>query len=219
MLKNIFTSFHKKTKRNYLERMVNKKVHCMNIARKFSFDYWDGLRKYGFGGYKYIPGLLTLIAKRLIKNYKLKNNSSILEVGCGKGYLLYEIKKILPGINISGFDISRYALKNSKIEVKQDLFYHSAQKKYPFRSKKFDLVISLNTLHNLKIFDLLKAVKEIERVGKKKFIVVESYKNVKHLFNLQCWALTAESFFSNKEWIWLFKKFGYKGDYEFIYFE
>lgn len=219
MLKNIFTSFHKKTKRNYLERMVNKKVHCMNIARKFSFDYWDGLRKYGFGGYKYIPGLLTLIAKRLIKNYKLKNNSSILEVGCGKGYLIYEIKKILPGINISGFDISRYALKNSKIEVKQDLFYHSAQKKYPFRSKKFDLVISLNTLHNLKIFDLLKAVKEIERVGKKKFIVVESYKNVKHLFNLQCWALTAESFFSNKEWIWLFKKFGYKGDYEFIYFE
>jgi ubiquinone/menaquinone biosynthesis C-methylase UbiE len=219
MLKKIFTSFHKKTKRNYLERMVNKKIHCMNVARKFSFHYWDGLRKYGFGGYKYIPGFLAPIAKRLIKNYKLKNNSSILEVGCGKGYLLYEIKKILPGINISGFDISKYALKNSKIEVKEDLFYHYAQKKYPFRSKKFDLVISLNTLHNLKIFDLLKAVKEIERVGKKKFIVVESYKNAKHLFNLQCWALTAQSFFSNEEWIWLFKKFGYKGDYEFIYFE
>jgi hypothetical protein len=65
----------------------------------------------------------------------------------------------------------------------------------------------------------LKAVKEIERVGKKKFIVVESYNNTKQLFNLQCWALTAESFFSSKEWVWLFKKFGYKGDYEFIYFE
>lgn len=219
MLKKIFTSFHKKTKRDYLQRMFNKKVHCMDVARKFSFHYWDGLRKYGFGGYKYIPGLLTPLAKKLVKSYKLKNNSSILEVGCGKGYLLYEIKKILPGITISGFDISGYALKNSKNEVKQYLFCHSAQKKYPFQKKKFDLVISLNTLHNLQIFDLLKAVKEIERVGKKKFIVVESYNNTRHLFNLQCWALTAESFFSSKEWVWLFKKFGYKGDYEFIYFE
>ena len=219
MLKKIFTAFHKKTKRDYLERMVNNKIHCMKIARKFSFDYWDGKRKYGFGGYKYIPGLLTPLAKKIIKNYKLNNNSSILEVGCGKGYLLYEIKNILPGIKISGFDISRYALKKSKNEIKQNLFYHSAQKKYPFRNNQFDLVISLNTLHNLQVFDLMKATKEIERVGKKKFIVVESYKNPKHLFNLQCWALTAESFFSNQEWVWLFKKFGYNGDYEFIYFE
>lgn len=219
MLKRIFTTFHKRTKRDYLGRMFNKKIHCMNVARKFSFHYWDGLRKYGFGGYKYIPGLLAPLARKLIKSYKLNNNSSILEVGCGKGYLLYEIKKILPSIKISGFDISTYALENSKTEVKQHLFFHYAQKKYFFRDKQFDLVISLNTLHNLQIFDLLRAVKEIERVGKKKFIVVESYNNTKQLFNLQCWALTAESFFSSKEWVWLFKKFGYKGDYEFIYFE
>ena len=39
------------------------------------------------------------------------------------------------------------------------------------------------------------------------------------LFNLECWALTAESLFHTEEWIWLYKEFGYNGDYEFIYFE
>ena len=42
--------------------------------------------------------------------------------------------------------------------------------------------------------------------------------NEKELFNLQCWALTCQSFFSKDEWIWIFDEFGYKGDYEFIYF-
>ena len=219
MQKKIFSSFHKKTKRNYVERMFNKKIICMNVARKFSFDYWDGLRKYGFGGNKYIPNLLTPVAKKIIKTYNLNNKSKILEVGCGKGYLLYEIKKILPNIKIYGFDISKYALKNSKSEVKKYLFHHLAQKKYKFEDKYFDLVISLNTLHNLQIFDLNKSLAEIERVGKKKFIVVESYKNTRQLFNLQCWALTCQSFFSYNEWKWLYKKLKYKGDFEFIYFD
>ena len=93
------------------------------------------------------------------------------------------------------------------------------RKKFKFRNNFFDLVISFNCLHNLEIFYLEKSLKEIERVGKKKFIVVESYRNSKELFNLQCWALTANAFFSKEEWIWIFKKFKYSGDYEFIYFE
>ena len=83
----------------------------------------------------------------------------------------------------------------------------------------FDLVISIGCFHNLEIFDLKNSLSEINRVGKKKFILVESYRNNKELFNLQCWALTCESFFSKNEWIWIFKKFGYNGDFEFIYFE
>ena len=90
---------------------------------------------------------------------------------------------------------------------------------YPFDNKNFDLVLSINTLHNLKIYDLEMSLSEIERVGKKKYIVVESYRNEEELFNLQCWALTCESFFEKDEWIWLYNEFGYKGDYEFIYFE
>ena len=97
-------------------------------------------------------------------------------------------------------------------------FKHKAEKKFPFKSNYFDLVISLATLHNLKNFDLSNSIKEIERVGKKKYIMVESYKNDKQLFNLQCWALTCQAFLSIKEWIWLYKKLKYSGNYEFIYF-
>jgi SAM-dependent methyltransferase len=215
----LVTKLHKSTKRNYLQRMVSQKVLCMKKARKFEFDYWDGKRKYGYGGYKYIPGRWSGVAKKLIKKYKLNNKSKILDVGCGKGYVLYEIKKILPGVAIYGFDVSKHALKNSKKEVKDALFIHDARKKYPFKNNFFDLAISLACLHNLKIHELEKSIKEIQRVSKKAYIMVEGYRNDKELFNLQCWALTAETFFDDKEWIWLFKKCGYQGDYEFIYFE
>ena len=141
-----------------------------------------------------------------------------MDVGCGKGFLLYEISKILPGIKLSGFDVSRYAIENSKKEIKDNLFVHKAENTYPFSDKEFDLVISINTLHNLQIHHLEKALNELERVGKQKYTVVEGYRNEEELFNLQCWALTAEAFFSRDEWEWIFNRFKYTGDYEFIYF-
>jgi len=215
----VFTQFHKKTKRDYVGRMMNGKIHCMSKARKFEKEYWDGPRKYGYGGYKFIPGLITPMAKRIIKIYRLNNTSKILDAGCGKGFLLFEIKRLLPGIDVRGFDISKHGLKNSKKEIKKYLKIGDVKKKFPYKSKFFDLVLSFNCLHNLEIFELEKSLKELERVGKKNFIVVESYRNSKELFNLQCWALTANAFFSKNEWVWLFKKFKYSGDYEFIYFK
>ncbi len=215
----LITKLHKKTQRNYLERMINEKIKCMGVSKKYGKDYWDGNRKYGYGGYKYIPGRWTAVAKNLIKRYKLNNSSKILDIGCGKGYLLYEIKKILPDIIIRGFDISKYAIKSAPKILKKDLYIGNIKKKIKFKKNYFDLVISIGCLHNLEIFDLKNSLSEINRVGKKKFILVESYRNNKELFNLQCWALTCESFFSKKEWIWIFKKFGYNGDFEFIYFE
>ena len=113
---------------------------------------------------------------------------------------MYEIKKKLPTAEVIGFDISTYAINNSKPEISLNLFVHNAKNKFPFEHNKFDLVISLACLHNLKIFDLVKSLKEIQRVGKKSYVMVESYRNCKELFNLQCWALTAESFFVPKEW-------------------
>ena len=219
ILKNFVTSLHQQTKRNYIERMQNEKVKCSKIAMKFEKEYWDGDRKFGYGGYKYIPGRWKDVAQKLIDTYKLKSGSSVLDVGCGKGFLLYEMKLLLPDLKISGFDISKHALAETKVEIKEDLFIHRAQKTYPFKDKQFDLVISLGCLHNLKIFELELALKEIERVGKQGYIMLESYRNENELFNLQCWALTCESFFNQKEWIWIYEKFGYKGDYEFIYFE
>lgn len=216
-LLEVITPQHKKTKRDYLGRMINDKVACMEIAKKYAQEYWDGDRKYGYGGYKY-DGRWAAIAKKLIEIYNLNDCSAILDVGCGKGYLLYELKQLLPNARVKGFDISEYAFKNSKEEIRPFLFKHSAGQPYPFKDKEFDLVISITTLHNLPISDLKFSLKEIERVGKEKYIVVESFRNETELFNLQCWALTCESFFSQKDWVWLFSEFGYTGDYEFIFF-
>ena len=96
--KYFINKLHNSTKRNFLDRMKNQKVKCMRVASNYSFDYWDGDRKYGYGGYKYIEGRWETVAKKIIKTYLLTNNSKILDVGCGKGYLLFEIKKILPKI-------------------------------------------------------------------------------------------------------------------------
>ena len=209
---------HNNTKRDYLQRMQNNKVFCMGIAKKYENQYWDGNRKFGYGGYRYIPGRLTKITKLLITRFKLTNKSKILDVGCGKGFLLYEIKKILPGATVVGLDISKHGIKNCHPSLKNNLKIFDAKKKLPFKNGQFDLALSFGLYHNFSIFELEKSLKEFSRISKKNYLMVESYKNNKQLFNLQCWALTCESFFSPKEWEWIFKKFKYKGDYEFIYF-
>jgi len=218
-LLNIVTPLHKMTARKYIDRMVDEKVHCMLKAKEYEYDYWDGDRRYGYGGYKYMEGRWKPVAEALIDIYNLSNESRILDVGCGKAYLLYEIKRLLPEIQLVGFDISEHGLADAKEEIRDNLFRYRAQDRYPWGDDCFDLVISLGCLHNLRIFELETAVKEIQRVGKQKYIMLESYRNEEEQFNLQCWALTAESFFDTAEWIWIYNHFGYTGDYEFIYFE
>ncbi|MDO8488686.1 MAG: class I SAM-dependent methyltransferase [Candidatus Omnitrophota bacterium] len=216
-LLNIITPLHKRSARNYIERMVNDKVACSEIARQYDFDYWDGDRRYGYGGYRY-DGRWAVVANALVDQYNLAPNANILDVGCGKGFLLYEFKKLLPQAKVTGIDISEYALKNAKEEVKPFLRKLCAQDKYPFADKEFDLVFSNTTLHNLCLSDLKIALQEIERVGKSKYICVESFRGIQELFNLQCWALTCETFLSPQEWAWLYREFGYSGDYEFLFF-
>lgn len=217
-LADFFTPLHKKTSRKYIDRMVDDKVHCMLKAKEYEFDYWDGDRRYGYGGYKY-DGRWKPVAEQMIKKYGLTDKSKILDVGCGKAHLIYELKQLLPNADIKGFDISKHGLATAPESVRKLLFNHKAQDPYPFKDKEFDLVLSLGCVHNLRVFELEKALKEIERVGKQKYIMMESYRNERELFNLECWALTCESFFDSEEWVWLFKHFGYTGDYEFIYFE
>jgi SAM-dependent methyltransferase len=218
-LVHFVTPLHVKTERDYLARMVNDKVTCMQKAKEYGFDYWDGDRRFGYGGYTYRPGYWRPVAEQLIERYNLSAGDSILDVGCGKGYLLYELQLLIPELQIHGFDISTHALDHRHPEFKGNLFQHRAQDPFPFEDDAFDLVLSLGCLHNLRIFELQSALHEIERVGRKKYVMVESYRNELEMFNLECWALTAESLFDRDEWIWLYDHFGYTGDYEFIYFE
>jgi ubiquinone/menaquinone biosynthesis C-methylase UbiE len=217
-LLDIVTPLHTRTSRDYLARMQDDKVACMETARRYDADYWDGDRRFGYGGYRY-DGRWKPVAERLIAIYDLKPDAAILDVGCGKGFLLFELQQLLPTARIAGFDISGYAIANAREEVRPHLFVHRAQDRFPFADNEFDLVISLTTLHNLHLPDLAAALREMERVGREKYLVVEAYRNEQELFNLQCWALTCAAFFTPAEWEWLFGTFGYGGDYEFIYFE
>ena len=218
---DFISQLHKKTTRNYLERVARgDKAHCAEVAKRFGEDYWDGDRKYGYGGFRY-DGRWAPVARDLIEHYGLTNASRVLDVGCGKGFLLYEMKQILDGLDARGLDISEYALRHAKEEIKPCLTLGKAQE-LPYDDDSFDLVVSITTLHNLHIHDLEKAVQEIERVKKPgggSYIVVESYRNEQEKDNLLNWQLTCECFFTPDEWHWLFDRFGYTGDHSFICFE
>ena len=219
VLRNFVNPLHRQTKRNYLERMINEKVNCSKIAKKYGMEYWDGDRKFGYGGYKYIPGRWKPVAEELIKTYQLGPQSKVLDVGCGKGFLIHEMKLLEPKLDVRGLDISTYAISKAPEEIKSKIFEHDIRNKFPFKNKEFNLVISLGTIHNLPIIDVKNVLEEIERIGKSSYIMVEGYRNLQELFNLQCWALTCESFFSSEDWKWIFKNYGYHGDYEFIFFD
>lgn len=217
---DFISAVHKKTKRDYLGR-VNEypKAEAARVAKQYGYDYWDGKRRYGYGGYKYIEGYWTRVAEPLLEHYGLQAGDKVLDVGCGKGFLLYDMMKVLPGLIVGGIDISQYGIEHAKDEVKPFLQVGNATD-LPYEDNSFDLVISINTLHNLYIYELEKAIKEIERVGKKyKHIVVESYRNLEEKTNLLYWVLTGECYFAPKEWEWFYNLCGYTGDYSFIYFE
>jgi SAM-dependent methyltransferase len=218
-LKKFVTPLHESTKRDHLARMMDAKIDCMKIAKEYGYDYWDGDRRHGYGGYKYIPGRWQPVAKALIDTYSLGPGSKIFDIGCGKGFLLQELLLLEPKLIIKGCDISKYGIECAPDSIKDNLFIQSANSRFNFCDKEFDLVISIGALHNLILPELEIALEEIQRLGKNAYIMVESYRDEEELFNLQCWALTCQSFLCLEEWLWVYKNFGYTGDYEFIYFK
>lgn len=193
-------------------RKLNKKKN-RKIALKFSKEYFDGKRETGYGGY-YYDGRWIEIAKKIIKKYKLKKNSKILDVGCAKGFLMHDLYKISKKkIKVYGVDISRYAKKNAMPSVKKYIKTCDCVN-LPFKNNFFDFVISINTIHNLKKTMCIKSLKEIQRVSKgKAFIQVDSYTDKKEHKNFLDWMLTANTFLTPDKWKILFKKANYNGDY------
>jgi protein-L-isoaspartate(D-aspartate) O-methyltransferase len=213
---------HKSTKREYLARVNDPefpKARAAELAKQWGYDYWDGDRRVCYGGYYYIAGRWAPVAKAMIDHYGIRPGHKVLDIGCGKGFLLYELLRLVPGVEVYGLDISDYAINNAKEEIKERLQVGNANN-LPFPDNHFDLVYSITTLHNLQNYDLDKALREMERVGKKsKYLCVESYRNEVEKANLLYWQVTCEAFCTPKEWEWWFKQTGYTGDYSFIYFE
>ena len=217
---NFLEKVHTSTKRDYLHRVLNvNRAECARIMKRWDKDYWDGSRDTGFGGYVY-DGRWRPVAEEMARHYKLKSGMRILDIGCGRAHLLYEFTQVVPGIEVAGIDISRYGVATAKEEVRPFLKVGHCNH-LPWPDKHFDFVISLNVFHNLQAFDLFKALREMERVGKseKKYMVVESWRSEEEKANMLYWTISCESFHAPEAWRWFFEHAGYRGDYGFIYFE
>ena len=213
------TANHVSTKRDYLARVTERdKAECAELANQYDFDYWDGSRQTGYGGFRY-DGRWRKVAQAMVATYGIERHMRILDIGCGKGFLLHDLTEACPGVEVAGLDISRYAIEHAMDSVKPFLAEGTAVK-LPWPDGHFDLVVSINTLHNLYIYDLWSALTEIDRVGRRaKYICVEAYRTEGEKVNLMYWQLTCRAFHTPAEWEWIYDKVGYSGDHEYGFFE
>lgn len=201
-----------KSKRDIDSRCALKTPSVIATSREFGFEYFDGPREYGYGGYKY-DGRWVSVAKEIINHFSLRPGNRILDVGCAKGFLVKDLLLACPGLEVFGVDISTYALKNCEKDVVGRLHLGNAIC-LPFPDGSFDAVVSINTLHNLNRNNVIKALKEINRLAPGKgFIQVDSYLNEVQKEKFEAWVLTAEYHDYPSEWLKLFNEAGYTGDY------
>ena len=202
-----------RTKRDVKQRGAEKTEEDRAIARQFEEAFFDGDRRHGYGGFSYQSRFWHPVVPTFQEYYQLDGESSLLDVGCAKGFMLNDFQELIPGIEVAGVDVSKYAIEHSMGSVRSKVQVADARE-LPFEDNSFDLVISINTIHNLEREDLICALKEIERVSRKHaFITVDAYRNDEEKEAMFAWNLTAKTILSVSEWIDLFKEAGYTGDY------
>jgi SAM-dependent methyltransferase len=205
-----------KAKRNLEQRAAEKTDGERSIARQFGKDFFDGDRRYGYGGYSYHSRFWEPVIPTFKEFYNLTAESRILDVGCGKGFMLYDFAQLIPEIMVAGVDISEYAIANAKEEVKPFVKVGDARE-LPFENDSFDLVISITTVHNLEREGCKKSLQELERVSSGgKFITVDAYFNDEEKKRMDMWNLTALTYMHTDEWKDFFEEAGYTGDYHWF---
>ena len=202
-----------RSKRNVDARGQEKTEADRAIARQFGEAFFDGERSTGYGGFHYNERFWTPVIPTFQEHFGLDSNSSVLDVGCAKGFMLYDMQRLIPGIQLAGVDVSEYAIQHAKEEVK-DLVAVGDARKLPYEDNSFDVVISITTLHNLEVDELAVALQEVERVARKgSFITLDAYRNDEEKARMEAWNLTAKTMMHVDEWKAFFKKVGYTGDY------
>ncbi len=201
------------TKRNVKERGMAKTERDRIIARRFGKDFFDGDRRHGYGGYYYNIRFWQPVIPTFKKHFGLTSSSSLLDIGCGKGFMLHDFAELIPGIKVKGIDISEYAIENAIEDMKPHVQIANA-KELPFENDSFDVVISINTVHNLEREECAQALREIECVSRgKSFITVDAYQNDEEKELMLAWNLTGRTIMHMDEWKDFFKEVGYTGDY------
>jgi SAM-dependent methyltransferase len=211
-------TLHASTERDYIARVIEREQSGVGtVPTDFGAEYWDGDRRFGYGGYTY-DGRWLPVATEIAAFYGLRAGDRVLEIGCGKGFLLYDLTRAVPGLEVTGLDLSAYAVEHSKEEIRPYLTVGDAAQ-LPYADASFDLVLSLTTLYLLPIASLFAALREIERVSRRdKYVMVESYRTEREKYNFLNWQLWAKSFYSVTDWEYVFRHVGYRGDYGFIFY-
>ena len=202
-----------KAKRNLDERAASKTEEDRAIARRFGQEFFDGERRHGYGGFSYHPRFWQPVIPTFVAHWGLNSKSSLLDVGCAKGFMLYDLKQLIPGISVTGVDVSEYAISHAIESVRDDVQVADARA-LPFPDKSFDVVVSINTIHNLELTECIAALREIERVSRgRSYITVDAYRNEEEKTRMYAWNLTAKTILSVDDWVSLFADVGYTGDY------
>ncbi len=202
-----------KTKRNVEERGASKTEEDRAIARKFGKDFFDGDRKNGYGGFSYYSRFWQPVIPTLQEHFGLTSRSSVLDVGCAKGFMMHDMAQAIPGIKVCGVDISEYAIENTIDDMKPFVQVGNAVN-LPYEDNSFDVVISITTLHNLEREECATALREVERVSRgKSFVTLDAYRNDDEKRLMQAWNLTAKTMMHVDEWVNFFKSVGYTGDF------
>lgn len=202
-----------KANRNLQERLAAKTEEVRAVARLFGQEFFDGDRQYGYGGFSYNPRFWQPVIPTFKEHFGLTGDSSLLDVGCGKGFMMHDLAEQIPEITVKGIDISDYAIANCIDDMKPHVQVANA-KQLPFPDKSFDVVISVNTIHNLDRSECAQALREIERVSRgRSFVTVDAYRTEVEMERMFAWNLTARTIMSVDEWVAFFAEAGYTGDY------
>jgi SAM-dependent methyltransferase len=201
-----------KAKRNIQKRTTAQSAENIRIAREYGREYFDGARDTGYGGYRY-DGRWVAIAEDMIAHWGLKAGDRVLDVGCGKGFLVKDMMKVCPCLEVFGLDISEYAVMNCEPEVVGRLHLGNCVK-LPFPDKSFSAVTAINVVHNLERADAITAVREIERLAPGRgYIQNDSYRTEEEKEIFLSWVLTAKTHYDPAGWRQLYAEAGYTGDY------
>jgi ubiquinone/menaquinone biosynthesis C-methylase UbiE len=191
-------------------RMITDDVRA--VARQYGREFFDGDRMYGYGGYRY-DGRWKPVAQRFRDHYALAEDARILDIGCAKGFLLHDFAELMPRAELAGLDISRYAIAQAMPSVRARLIVGTAAE-LPYPDRSFDLVISINTLHNLPAEQCAQALREVMRVSRgRAFVTVDAWRTEEERRRLMNWILTAYTYMSVEDWVRFFARAGYEGDY------